>query len=95
MYSTIPIHWNIKAAPASPGRSRAGPSLYVYSLLVLAILSPLYVLYVFNRTKAVSHHERSILRWCTLQKLLVLSAAEVVNLIEYKKYNFKNYEHLF
>jgi hypothetical protein len=34
MYSTIPIHWYIKSAPASPGRSRAGPSLYVFSLLV-------------------------------------------------------------
>ncbi len=33
MYSTLPIHWNIKSAPASPGRSRAGPSLYVFSLL--------------------------------------------------------------
>jgi hypothetical protein len=28
MYSSIPIHWNIKSAPASPGRKRAGPSLY-------------------------------------------------------------------
>jgi hypothetical protein len=34
MYSTIPIHWNIKSAPASPGRSRVGPSLYVFSLLL-------------------------------------------------------------
>ncbi len=34
MYSTIPIHWNIKFAPASPGRSRVGPALYVFSLLV-------------------------------------------------------------
>ncbi len=25
--------WSIKSAPASPGRSRAGPSLYVFSLL--------------------------------------------------------------
>ena len=33
MYSTIPIHWNIKSAPASPGRSLAGPALYVFSLL--------------------------------------------------------------
>jgi hypothetical protein len=33
MYSTIPIHWNIISAPASPGRSRVGPSLYVFSLL--------------------------------------------------------------
>jgi hypothetical protein len=33
IYSTIPVHWNIKSAPASPGRSRAGPSLYVCSLL--------------------------------------------------------------
>jgi hypothetical protein len=32
-YSTIPIHWNIKSAPASPGRSRVGPALYEYSLL--------------------------------------------------------------
>jgi hypothetical protein len=34
MYSTIPIHWNIKSSPASPGRSRVGPVLYVFSLLV-------------------------------------------------------------
>jgi hypothetical protein len=33
MYSTIPIHWNIKSSPASPGRSRVGPALYVFSLL--------------------------------------------------------------
>ncbi len=33
MYSTIPIHWNIKSAPVSPGRSRVGPALYVFSLL--------------------------------------------------------------
>jgi hypothetical protein len=33
MYSTIPIHWNIKSAPASPGKSRVGPALYVFSLL--------------------------------------------------------------
>jgi hypothetical protein len=35
MYSSIPIPWNIKSAPASPGRSRAGPSLYVFRLLGL------------------------------------------------------------
>ncbi len=35
MYSSIPIHQNIKSAPASPGRSRAGPSLYIFSLLGL------------------------------------------------------------
>ncbi len=29
MYSTTPIHWNIKFAPASP----VGPALYVFSLL--------------------------------------------------------------
>jgi hypothetical protein len=40
MYSTIPIHWNIKSAPASPGRSRAGPSLYVFSLLGQNPLQP-------------------------------------------------------
>ncbi len=33
MYSTIPIHWDIKSAPASSGRSRVGPALYVFSLL--------------------------------------------------------------
>jgi hypothetical protein len=33
MYSRIPIHWNIKSAPAGPGRSRAGSALYVFSLL--------------------------------------------------------------
>ncbi len=32
-YSTIPIYWNIKSAPASPGRSRVGSALYVFSLL--------------------------------------------------------------
>jgi hypothetical protein len=45
MYSIIPIHWNIKSAPASPGRSRAGPSLYVFSLLACNIPSLLYILY--------------------------------------------------
>ncbi len=34
MYSTRPIHWNIKSAPASPGRSCVGPALYIFSLLV-------------------------------------------------------------
>jgi hypothetical protein len=33
MYSTISIHWNIKFPTASPGRSRVGPALYVFSLL--------------------------------------------------------------
>jgi hypothetical protein len=33
MYSTIPIHWNIKSPPASPGRSRVGPAFYVFSFL--------------------------------------------------------------
>ncbi len=33
MYSTIPIHWNIKSAPARPGRSRVGPAFYVFSFL--------------------------------------------------------------
>jgi hypothetical protein len=33
MYSTIPIYWNIKAAPASPGRSLVGPAFYVFSFL--------------------------------------------------------------
>ncbi len=33
MYSTIPIHWNIKSAPASPGRSRVGPAFNVLSFL--------------------------------------------------------------
>jgi hypothetical protein len=33
MYSTRPIHWNIKSAPASPGRSRVGPAFYVFSFL--------------------------------------------------------------
>jgi hypothetical protein len=32
-YSTIPIHWNIKSAPASPGRSRVRPALYIFNLL--------------------------------------------------------------
>jgi hypothetical protein len=36
MYSTIPIHWNIKSAPASPGRSHVGPAFYVFSFLGLA-----------------------------------------------------------
>jgi hypothetical protein len=38
MYSTIPFHWNIKSAPASPGRSRAGPE--VYRGLVPSLLQP-------------------------------------------------------
>jgi hypothetical protein len=33
MYSTIPIHWNIKSAAASPGISRVGPALSVFILL--------------------------------------------------------------
>ncbi len=33
MYSIIPIHWNIKSAPASLSRRRVGPALYVFSLL--------------------------------------------------------------
>jgi hypothetical protein len=33
VYSIRPIHWNIKSAPVSPGRSRVGPALYVLSLL--------------------------------------------------------------
>ncbi len=32
LYSTIPTTWNIKSAPAIPGRSRFGPALYVLSL---------------------------------------------------------------
>jgi hypothetical protein len=32
-YSTIPIHLYIKSPPASPGKSRVGPALYVFSLL--------------------------------------------------------------
>jgi hypothetical protein len=35
MYSTIPIHWNIKSAPASSGRSRVGPAFYVFSFLAV------------------------------------------------------------
>ncbi len=34
MYSSIPIHWNIKSAPANSGRSRVGPAFYVFSFLV-------------------------------------------------------------
>jgi hypothetical protein len=34
MCSIRPIHKNIKSAPARPGRSRVGPALYVFSLLV-------------------------------------------------------------
>jgi hypothetical protein len=33
----IPIHWTIKSAPASPGGSRVGPALYVFSLLGCAL----------------------------------------------------------
>jgi hypothetical protein len=39
MYSIIPIHWNIKSAPASPGRSHVGTALYVFSLLGYEYLS--------------------------------------------------------
>jgi hypothetical protein len=43
MYTTIPIHWNIKSASASPGRSRVGPALYVLSLLdSTALIAGLY-----------------------------------------------------
>jgi hypothetical protein len=38
MYFTIPIHWNIKSAPASLGRSRVGPAFYVFSFLGTAPL---------------------------------------------------------
>jgi hypothetical protein len=41
MYSTIPIHWNIKSAPASPGRSQVGPDFYVFSFLGIILGSPL------------------------------------------------------
>jgi hypothetical protein len=37
MYSTIPIHWNIKSASASPGRSRVGPALYLPNCQILPI----------------------------------------------------------
>jgi hypothetical protein len=48
MYSTIPIHWNIKSAPASPGRSRVGPAFYVFSflghrLLMITVRCCLYI----------------------------------------------------
>jgi hypothetical protein len=33
MYSIKPIYWNFKSVPASPGRSRVGPALYIFSLL--------------------------------------------------------------
>ncbi len=50
MYSAIPIHWNIKSAPASSGRSRVGPALYVFSLLGLHFL-------VFKCKKTTSYAE--------------------------------------
>jgi hypothetical protein len=37
VYSIGPIHWNIQSSPASPGRSRFGPALYLFSLLELDI----------------------------------------------------------
>jgi hypothetical protein len=40
MYSSIPIHWNIKSAPASPGRSRVEPAFYVFSFLGGASVLP-------------------------------------------------------
>ncbi len=45
----LPIHWNIKSSPASPGRSRVGPALYVLSLLDFSLPSP-RVLYKCTRT---------------------------------------------
>ncbi len=45
MYSTIPIHWNIKSAPASPGRSRVGPAVCVFSLLVRTTPTVQYCIY--------------------------------------------------
>jgi hypothetical protein len=33
MYSTIPIHCNIKSAPASPGSSCVGPALQIFRFL--------------------------------------------------------------
>ncbi len=50
MYSTIPIHWNIKSAPASPGRSRVGPALYLFSLLGIFNGLVALVLHVQERT---------------------------------------------
>jgi hypothetical protein len=53
MYSTISIHWNIKSAPASPGRSRVEPlSTYLASWVFSTELVAL-VLRVQERTVRV------------------------------------------
>jgi hypothetical protein len=40
MYSTIPIHWNIKSDPAIPDRSRVGQfSKYLSSWVIAAVAS--------------------------------------------------------
>jgi hypothetical protein len=62
MYSIRPIHWDIKSAPAIPGRSRVGPALYVFSLLGVQqerkLSRPLFLLYCNDRPP--------VLHYCTL-----------------------------
>jgi hypothetical protein len=43
MYSIIRIHWNIKTALASQGRSRAGPALYIH-ITPLGSQTPMFLL---------------------------------------------------
>jgi hypothetical protein len=50
MYSIRPILWNIKSAPAGPGRSRVGPALYVFSLLGTASSIFLQLAYKLSHT---------------------------------------------
>ncbi len=67
MYYTVPIQRNIKSAPASPGRSRVGPALYVFSLLEATFVDCLIqknIIYIYPRTHAhiyVAHMNCTIL----------------------------------
>jgi hypothetical protein len=65
MYSTIPIHWNIKSAPASQGRSRVGPAFYVFSFLGCT--------YVHNVAEVISPAD---MPWGSLCSAAALSLGE-------------------
>jgi hypothetical protein len=53
---TYPLEY--QSAPASPGRSRVGPALYVFNLLELYSLSNMYsIVCVSSSTKVQSAHE--------------------------------------
>jgi hypothetical protein len=80
MYSTIPIHWNIKSAPASPGRSLAGPALYVFSLLGETDAEPEFR-DVTRRMKRYLFAKRYIFRGQAAQQGFLLFSFRVVGKI--------------